>query len=206
MAAKTKCLAANNKRRTSAKPTITTSLHPGHPPPPRSADRDRVGAGRRSSAAPLPALMRSHSMSTDSSKFFFGRSRFNMRLNGWQRLWLVGTVCLGLWLVGWWPLQLAGKTHDYYFGYRWELEKDFQNPQCRAYQTAPTRHADSSLPSENRAPTSLLAVDLMMQPCRTRWRLMIDTGPRSGGKPIFKPSPWGLLPPVFSAPSCIFVA
>ena len=60
-----------------------------------------------------------------------------MRLNGWQRLWLVGTVCLGLWLVGWWPLQLAGKTHDYYFGYRWELEKDFQNPQCRAYQTAP---------------------------------------------------------------------
>ena len=60
-----------------------------------------------------------------------------MRLNGWQRLWLVGTVCLGLWLVGWWPLQLAGKTHDYYFSYRWELEKDFQNPQCRAYQTAP---------------------------------------------------------------------
>jgi hypothetical protein len=32
---------------------------------------------------------------------------------------------------------LAGKTHDYYFSYRWELEKDFQNPQCRAYQTAP---------------------------------------------------------------------
>ena len=42
MAAKTKCLAANNKRRTSTKPTITTSLHPGHPPPPRSADRGRV--------------------------------------------------------------------------------------------------------------------------------------------------------------------
>ena len=31
-------------------------------------------------------------------------------------------------------------------------------------------------------------------------------GSRSGGKPIFKPSPWGLLPPVFSAPSYIFVA
>ena len=61
-----------------------------------------------------------------------------MRLNGWQRLWLVGTVCLGLWLVGWWPLQLAGKTHDYYFSYRWELEKDFQNPQCRAYQPLDT--------------------------------------------------------------------
>ena len=42
MAAKTKHLAANNKRRTSTKPTITTSLHPGYPPPPRSADRDRV--------------------------------------------------------------------------------------------------------------------------------------------------------------------
>ena len=60
-----------------------------------------------------------------------------MRLNGWQRLWLVGTVCLGLWLVGWWPLQLAGKTHEFYFSFRWELEKDFQNPRCRAYQTAP---------------------------------------------------------------------
>jgi hypothetical protein len=65
-----------------------------------------------------------------------------MRLNGWQRLWLVGTVCLGLWLVGWWPLQLAGKTHDYYFSYRWELEKDFQNPQCRAYPA--TRHAEQA--------------------------------------------------------------
>jgi hypothetical protein len=42
MAAKTKCLAANNKRRTNTKPTIATSLHPGHPPPPRSADRGRV--------------------------------------------------------------------------------------------------------------------------------------------------------------------
>ena len=69
-----------------------------------------------------------------------------MRLNGWQRLWLVGTVCLGLWLAGWWPLQLAGKTHDYYFLYRWELEKDFQNPQCRAYQTAPHRLANSASP------------------------------------------------------------
>jgi hypothetical protein len=57
-----------------------------------------------------------------------------MRLNGWQRLWLVGTMCLGLWLVGSWPLQLAGPTT---LLYRWELEKDFQNPQCRAYQTAP---------------------------------------------------------------------
>src|SRR5258708_15165550 len=33
MAAKTKCLASNDKRRTSAKPTIPTSLHPGYPPP-----------------------------------------------------------------------------------------------------------------------------------------------------------------------------
>src|SRR5262245_46023910 len=59
--------------------------------------------------------------------------------NGWQRLWLVGTVCLGLWLVVWWPLQQAGKI---YVGvaswdYRWELEKDFQNSQCKPYQTAP---------------------------------------------------------------------
>ena len=60
-----------------------------------------------------------------------------MRLHGWQRLWLVGTVCLGLWLMGWWPLQWAGKSRDFHFNYRWELEKDFRNPQCRACQTAP---------------------------------------------------------------------
>ena len=67
LAAKIKCLAESNRTRTESKAT-NNCLHPGHPPPPRSADRDRFGAGRRSSAAPLPALMRSHSMSTDSSK------------------------------------------------------------------------------------------------------------------------------------------
>ena len=127
-----------------------------------------------------------------------------MQLNGWQRLWLVGTVCLGLWLVGWWPLQLAGKTHDYYFSYRWELEKDFQNPQCRAYQTAPLGTLSKPPFGE---PCSQISFNRQtMKPCRTRWSLMIDMRPHSGGKPIFKPSPWGLLPPVFSAPSYIFVA
>ena len=53
MAAKTKCLAANNKRRTSAKPTNITSLHPGHPPP-RSADRGRVSTNCNSAGAVPP--------------------------------------------------------------------------------------------------------------------------------------------------------
>ena len=57
--------------------------------------------------------------------------------NGWQRLWLVGTVCLGLGLMGWIPLQWANKIRLYHFNFRWELEKDFRNPQCEFYQTAP---------------------------------------------------------------------
>ena len=56
MAAKTKCLAANNKRRTNAKPTITTSLHPGHPPPPRSANRGRVSTTQQQRGAAPPYL------------------------------------------------------------------------------------------------------------------------------------------------------
>jgi hypothetical protein len=68
----------------------------------------------------------------------FRYSNFTMRLNGWQRLWLVGTVCLGLWFMGWLPLQDAGKTYDFHhYSFRRELERDFRNPQCRAYQTAP---------------------------------------------------------------------
>ena len=51
-----------------------------------------------------------------------------MRLNGWQRLWLVGTVCLGLWLVGWWPLQSIGKEQGLASSWydRQAIEKDFQ--------------------------------------------------------------------------------
>jgi hypothetical protein len=55
-----------------------------------------------------------------------------MRLNGWQRLWLVGTVCLALWLVGWAPLEHAeANKRDFA---RAEIEKDFRNPECRPYQ------------------------------------------------------------------------
>ena len=40
LAAKIKCLAESNRTRTESKAT-NNCLHPGHPPPPRSADRDR---------------------------------------------------------------------------------------------------------------------------------------------------------------------
>jgi hypothetical protein len=59
-----------------------------------------------------------------------------MRLNGWQRLWLVGTVCLGLWLMGSWPLYMLQDSGSEQ-SYRWAIEKDFKNPQCKPYQTAP---------------------------------------------------------------------
>jgi hypothetical protein len=56
------------------------------------------------------------------------------KFNGWQRLWLVGTVCLGLWLIGWWPLQFMGEPDR---SYQRAIEKDFGNSLCRPYQTAP---------------------------------------------------------------------
>jgi hypothetical protein len=72
-----------------------------------------------------------------------------MRLNGWQRLWLVGTVCLGLWLIGWWPLQLIGAERDSSSWYdRQAIERDFSNPLCRAYQVGPIS-ALSEPPADN---------------------------------------------------------
>ena len=72
-----------------------------------------------------------------------------MRLNGWQRLWLVGTVCLGLWLVGWWPLQSIGAERGSSSWYdRQAIERDFSNPLCRAYQVGPIS-ALSEPPADN---------------------------------------------------------
>jgi hypothetical protein len=58
------------------------------------------------------------------------------RLNGWQRLWFVGSICLGLWLIGWWPVKRAAELYDW--DYRWSIEKDFANPACQDYQVRPT--------------------------------------------------------------------
>src|SRR5262245_14762140 len=58
------------------------------------------------------------------------------KLNGWQRLWLVGTVVLGLWFVGVWPLLELAPSHQSNFEYRMGLKRDLENPQCRIYQTA----------------------------------------------------------------------
>ena len=72
-----------------------------------------------------------------------------MRLNGWQRLWLVGTVCLGLWLVGWWPLQSIGAERGSSSWYdRQAIERDFSNPLCRPYQVGPIS-ALSEPPADN---------------------------------------------------------
>ena len=63
-----------------------------------------------------------------------------MRLNGWQRLWLVRHGVPWLVACRLVAAPIGWKIHDYYFSFRWELEKDFQTPRCRAYRTAP-RHA-----------------------------------------------------------------
>jgi hypothetical protein len=57
--------------------------------------------------------------------------------NGWQRLWLVGTVCLGLWFMGWLPLENANEAGNYLWSEMAKLEIDFRNPQCERYRTAP---------------------------------------------------------------------
>lgn len=63
-------------------------------------------------------------------------SRLN-RLNGWRRLWLAASAGLAIWLVVVWPLQSLSSMHASRYSYDRDIEKDFANPQCRAYQTEP---------------------------------------------------------------------
>ena len=58
-------------------------------------------------------------------------------LNGWQRLWLVGTICLGLYLIGWLPLTTHTTAQIAERDYQRRLEKDLANPACKEYQTRP---------------------------------------------------------------------
>src|SRR5262249_1640927 len=56
------------------------------------------------------------------------------RLNGWQRLWFVGSICFGLWLGQ--TLLVDANKHKQW-DHRRSLERDFANPVCRDYQTHP---------------------------------------------------------------------
>jgi hypothetical protein len=61
--------------------------------------------------------------------------RFIRQSNGWQRLWLVSTVCLGLYSIAYLPLSEADRivyTSDY-----WDTVAAFEKPECRDTQTAP---------------------------------------------------------------------
>jgi hypothetical protein len=114
-----------------------------------------------------------------------------MRLNGWQRLWLVGTVCLGLWLMGLEPLKWAAEN-DSQRSYRRALEKDFRNPQCRPYQTegGACWHIYTSRQYNAEVPYTL---ETYNEPVTI-----------SGGDSILKFSPLGLVQLFFSAPSLMF--
>src|SRR5262245_51450553 len=59
------------------------------------------------------------------------------RLNGWQRLWFVGTICLALWFVGWRPLVQADEQQFHSWDFRHAIEREFTNPACRDYQVQP---------------------------------------------------------------------
>jgi hypothetical protein len=56
--------------------------------------------------------------------------------SGWQRLWLVGTLCLTAWLVVWMPLQdvAAALRWTLKESDRYTLEQDLKNPQCSRYR------------------------------------------------------------------------
>jgi hypothetical protein len=102
------------------------------------------------------------------------------RLNGWQRLWFVGSICLGLWLIGWWPLTTSAPSSADW-DYRWSIERDFANPACQDYQVRPIselRDPDVGQPcyhiyfsrrfDESRTVTYTLAV--YERNSRARWR------------------------------------
>lgn len=54
--------------------------------------------------------------------------------NGWIRLWIVISVSGLLYGSIWWPLSTVGQMK---FGDFYEIQKDYENPQCSAYFNAP---------------------------------------------------------------------
>ena len=56
-------------------------------------------------------------------------------LNGWQRLWLVIAACFVTYGAIVKPLTVCSEGRLSSFDYRRSLERDLQNPDCRAYQT-----------------------------------------------------------------------
>ena len=57
------------------------------------------------------------------------------RLNGWQRLWLVIAACVVTYGTIVKPLAECSEGRLSSFDFRRSLERDLQNPDCRAYQT-----------------------------------------------------------------------
>jgi hypothetical protein len=61
------------------------------------------------------------------------------RLNGWQRVWLVIAACFVTYGAIVAPLSECSASRLSSFDYRRSLQRDLQNPDCRAYQTSHTR-------------------------------------------------------------------
>ena len=57
-------------------------------------------------------------------------------LNGWQRLWLVITVCFVAYGALFQPFKdCASNEGEHTSGYRDDLKRDLENPDCQAYRT-----------------------------------------------------------------------
>jgi hypothetical protein len=72
--------------------------------------------------------------------------RFIRQSNGWQRLWLVSTVCLGLFLIVYVPSSDADRI--FYSSDYWDTVAAFGKPKCRDHQTAPLSTLDN-LPADD---------------------------------------------------------
>jgi hypothetical protein len=55
---------------------------------------------------------------------------------GWIRLWIVLSVCGLLYGSIWWPLSTVGQMN---FGDHYEIQKDYENPECRMYFDIPMK-------------------------------------------------------------------
>jgi hypothetical protein len=56
--------------------------------------------------------------------------------NGWQRLWLVGSVFALLYLAGWEPLEENQRQREVLNNLYSDARADFAAPSCNRYQTA----------------------------------------------------------------------
>ena len=57
--------------------------------------------------------------------------------NGWQRIWLIGTIAGLLYYCVLFPLQEAGKGNSYKYDTKWKVEAEMKKSECAPYMSQP---------------------------------------------------------------------